>query len=81
MHSVWLCELLMIDFLQNTVVLRPAERLSCRRNITGLSLTWCVGDAVNTSLVDAGTPLGTTAVVTPGSAGYLLSECCILASL
>ena len=29
----------------------------------------------------AGTPLGATAVVTPGSAGYLLWECCILASL
>ena len=63
------------------VVLRPAERLSCRRDITGLSLNWCVGDAGNTSLVDAGTPLGATAVVTPGSAGYLLWECCILASL
>ena len=36
---------------------------SCFRN---------VGDAGNTSLVDAGTPLGATAVVTPGSAGYLL---------
>ena len=31
-----------------------------------------VGDAGNTSLVDAGTPLGATAVVTSGSAGYLL---------
>ena len=40
-----------------------------------------VGDAGNTSLVDVGTPLGATAVVTPGSAGYLLWECCILASL
>ena len=40
-----------------------------------------VGDAGNTSLVDAGTPLGATAVVTPGSAGYLLWEYCILASL
>ena len=40
-----------------------------------------IGDAGNTSLVDAGTPLGATAVVTPGSAGYLLWECCILASL
>ena len=40
-----------------------------------------VGDAGNTSFVDAGTPLGTTAIVTPGSAGYLLWECCILASL
>ena len=40
-----------------------------------------VGDAGNTSLVDAGTPLGATAVVNPGSAGYLLWECCILASL
>ena len=40
-----------------------------------------VGDAGNTSSVDAGTPLGATAVVTPGSAGYLLWECCILASL
>ena len=40
-----------------------------------------VGDAGNTSLVDGGTPLGATAVVTPGSAGYLLWECCILASL
>ena len=39
-----------------------------------------VGDAGNTSLVDACTPLGATAVVTPGSAGYLLWECCILAS-
>ena len=38
----------------------------------------CVG---NTSLVDAGTPLGATAVVTPKSAGYLLWECCIMASL
>ena len=33
-----------------------------------------VRDAGNTSLVDAGTPLGATAVVTPGSAGYLLWE-------
>ena len=44
---------------------------------------WCylyVGDAGNTSLVDAGTPLGATAVVTSGIAGYLLWECCILAS-
>ena len=40
-----------------------------------------VGDAGNTSFVDAGTPLGATAVVTPRSAGYLLWECCILASL
>ena len=40
-----------------------------------------VGDAGNTSLVDAGTPLGATAVVTAGSVGYLLWECCILASL
>ena len=31
--------------------------------------------------VDVGTPLGATAVVAPGSAGYLLWECCILASL
>ena len=31
-----------------------------------------VGDAGNTSLVDAGTPLGATAVVTPRSASYLL---------
>ena len=45
---------------------------SCFRN---------VGDAGNISLVDAGAPLGATAVVTPGSAGYLLWECCILASL
>ena len=44
-------------------------------------LLFYVGDAGNTSLVDAGTPLGATAVVTPGSAGYLLWECCILASL
>ena len=40
-----------------------------------------VGDAGNTPLVDAGTPLGATVVFTPGSAGYLLWECCILASL
>ena len=40
-----------------------------------------VGDAGNISFVDAGTPLGATAVVTSGSAGYLLWECCILASL
>ena len=40
-----------------------------------------VGDAGKTSLVDASTALGATAVVTPGSAGYLLWECCILASL
>ena len=40
-----------------------------------------IGDAGNTSLVDAGTPLGATAVVTLGSAGYLPWECCILASL
>ena len=45
------------------------------------SLLFYVGDAGNTSLVDAGTPLGATVVVTPGSAGYLLWECCILASL
>ena len=37
-----------------------------------------VGDAGNTLLVDSGIPLGTTAVVTPGSGGYLLWECCIL---
>ena len=36
-----------------------------------------IGDAGNTSLVDAGTALGATAVVTPGSAGYLLWDCCI----
>ena len=47
----------------------------------GVVLLSYVGDAGNTSLVDAGTPLGATAVVTPGSAGYLLWECCILASL
>ena len=46
-----------------------------------IGLLFYVGDAGNTSLVDAGTPLGATAVVTPGSAGYLLWECCILASL
>ena len=40
-----------------------------------------IGDAENTSLVDAATPLGATAIVAPGSAGYLLWECCILASL
>ena len=40
-----------------------------------------VGDAGNTSFVDAGTPLGAIVVVFPGSAGYLLWECCILASL
>ena len=40
-----------------------------------------IGDAGNTSSVDAGTSLGATVVVTPGSAGYLLWECCILASL
>ena len=40
-----------------------------------------VGGAGNTSLVDDGTPLGATAVVTPGSVGYLLWECCILTSL
>ena len=40
-----------------------------------------VGDAGNTSLVDVGTPLGATAVVTPGSAGIYFWECCILASL
>ena len=45
------------------------------------TLLFYVGDAGNTSLVDAGTPLGATMVVTPGSAGYLLWECCILASL
>ena len=44
------------------------------------SLLFYVGDAGNTSSVD-GTPLGATAVVTPGSGGYLLWECCILASL
>ena len=32
-------------------------------------LKFYVGDAGNTPLVDAGTPLGATAVVTPGSAG------------
>ena len=40
-----------------------------------------VGDAGNTSLVEADTLLGATAVVTSGSVGYLLWECCILASL
>ena len=39
-------------------------RLSCRRDITVSSLIH-VGDAGNTSSVDAGTPLGATAVVTP----------------
>ena len=67
---------LVVDFLQSAVVLRPAVDISCRRDIL-----LYVGDAGNTSLVDAGTPLGATAVVTPGSAGYLLWECCILASL
>ena len=43
------------------------------------SLLFCVGDAGGASFVDAGTPLGATAVVTTGSAGYLLWECCILA--
>ena len=33
-----------------------------------------VGDAGNTSLVDAGTPLGAAAVVTPGSAGPVVGE-------
>ena len=61
---------LVVDFLKSAV-LRPAVRLSCKRDITGLSINWYVGDAGNTPLVDAGTPLGATAVVTPGSAGYL----------
>ena len=43
--------------------------------------TFPVGDAGNTSLGDAGTALGATTVVTPGSASCLLWECCILASL
>ena len=55
----------------------PAVLVSC----TSFAFSWYVGDAGNTSLVDAGTPLGATAVVTPRSAGYLLWECCILASL
>ena len=38
-------------------------------------------EAWNISLVDAGILLGATAVVTPGSAGYLFEQCCILASL
>ena len=38
-------------------------------------------DAGNTPLVDAGTPLGATTVVTPGSAGCARWERCILASL
>ena len=41
-------------------------------------LSW---DAGNTPLVDAGTPLGATTVVTPGSAGCVRWERCILASL
>ena len=40
-----------------------------------------VGDAGNTSLVGAGTPLGATTVVTPGSVSCVRWECCILASL
>ena len=44
-------------------------------------LIFYIGDAGNTPLVDVGTPLGATTVVTPESAGYLLWECCILASL
>ena len=50
-------------------------------NLLLQSFSSYVGDAGNTSLVDAGTPLGATAVVTQRSAGYLLWECCILASL
>ena len=55
---------------------------SCWARVAGtFFLNSYIGDAGNTSLVDAGTPLGATAVVTPGSAGYLLWKCCALASL
>ena len=55
--------------------------LLCFAPRTFVFSSFYVGDAGNTSLVDAGTLLGATAVVTPGSAGYLLWECCILAFL
>ena len=57
------------------------ERWSDVAEVCEFGLLFYVGDAGNTSLMDAGTPLGATAVVTPGSAGYLLWECCILASV
>ena len=61
-------------------LLRPVVTINVKiKTKDGLLLY--VGDAGNTSSVDVGTPLGATAVVTPGSAGYLLLECCILASL
>ena len=59
-------------------ILRISRRMWIRR---GFVSSFYVGDGENTSLVDVGTPLCATAVVTPGSAGYLLWECCILASL
>ena len=65
---------LVIDFLQKM----NWEPISAWNKF---SFFFYVGDAGNTSLVDAGTLLGATAVVTPGSAGYLLWECCILVSL
>ena len=62
-------------------LLRLVVTINVKINKTKDGLLLYVGDAGNTSLLDAGTPLGATAVVTPGSAGYLLWECCILASL
>ena len=48
------------------------ERWSDVAEVCEFGLLFYVGVAGNTSLVDAGTPLGATTVVTPGSAGYLL---------
>ena len=69
-------------FLQNADILLAAAAWKTKLNFhVGQEcriffLSFYVGDAGNTSLVDAGTPLGATAVVTPGSAGYVLWECC-----
>ena len=56
---------LVIDFLQKM----NWEPISAWNDF---SFFFYVGDAGNTSFVDAGTALGATAVVTPGSAGCLL---------
>ena len=65
---------------RQNLLLRPVVTINVKIKMKDGLLLY-VGDAGNTSLVDVGTPLSATAVVTPGSAGYLLWECCILASL
>ena len=78
-------DLALRDFCYSQHLSATLSSSSCTRNWTvcgsNTSWTFYVGDAGNTSLVDAGTPMGATTVVTPRSASCPLWECCILASL